>query len=119
MDDLTLLKPFKEKARKAFGRLEQLVSWCRMRFKPTKSRSLTIKKGKIDDRTRYTVWKDIPTITDAPCQESCKSLGRWFTKELSDKKRAGEVHLMVEDGLRRLTKLFMIVVARLETSVSG
>ena len=101
MDDLTLLNPCTTDAQKALERLDQLISWCRMKFKPKKSRSLTIRKGRVDDRTRYRVGGEaIPSISDAPV----KSLGRWFTKELSDKNQIIEIRTMVEDGLKRIDR---------------
>ncbi|GFO37379.1 reverse transcriptase [Plakobranchus ocellatus] len=35
--------------------LDVLMSWCRMEFKPKKSRSLSIRKGKVDEATTFTV----------------------------------------------------------------
>ena len=62
---------------------------------------LTIRKGRVYDRTRYRIGDEvIPSISDAPV----KSLGRWFNKELSDKSQINEVRLMVEDGLKRIDK---------------
>ena len=51
------------------------MSWCRMNFKPKKSRSLSVRKGKIDAATTFRVAnKQIPTVSVEPV----KSLGRWY-----------------------------------------
>ena len=43
MDDLTLLNPSTNEADKVLVKLEELVQWARMKFKPRKSRSLVLK----------------------------------------------------------------------------
>ena len=62
------------------------MSWCRMNFKPKKACSLSIRKGKIDAATIFTVAnKQIPMVSE----ESVKSLGRWYNSSMKEtKKRA-------------------------------
>ena len=56
-------------------RLDVLMAWCRMKFKPKKSRSLSVRKGKIDATTIFTVAsQQIPMVS----QEPVKSLRRWY-----------------------------------------
>ena len=51
-----------------------LMTWCRMKFKPKKFRSLSEKKGMIDATTTFTVTnQQIPMVN----QEPDKSLGRY------------------------------------------
>ena len=56
-------------------RLDTLMEWSRMQFKPAKSRSLSLVNGELDDEVRFTVGgQATPTIADEPV----KSLGRWY-----------------------------------------
>ncbi|GFN99215.1 polyprotein [Plakobranchus ocellatus] len=60
-------------------RLDDLMSWCRMEFQPKKSRSLSIRRGKVDEATTFTVAEQqIPTVS----QEPVKSLGRWYDSSM-------------------------------------
>lgn len=54
--------------------LRELIDWTRMRFKPAKSRSLVLKKGKLQDRNIRIRGKITPTIMEM----QVKSLGKWF-----------------------------------------
>ena len=59
-----------------------------MRFKPAKSRSLVLKKGKVQDRFRFKVTGEtIPTVSQQPV----KSLGKWFTADLNDRQGTREM----------------------------
>ncbi len=40
-------------------RLDELIQWARMKIKPSKSRSLSIRKGLRDDRTVFTAGGEI------------------------------------------------------------
>ena len=52
-----------------------------MHFKPSKSRSLVITKGKVNDKFRFTVEGTIiPSLTEKPV----KSLGKLFNSSLKD-----------------------------------
>lgn len=61
--------------------LERLMGWARMSFKPTKSRSLVLKKGRVADKFRFSIsGTPIPTISEKPI----KSLGKVFDSSLRD-----------------------------------
>lgn len=61
--------------------LERLLGWARMSFKPTKSRSLVLKKGRVADKFRFSISAvPIPTISEKPI----KSLGKFFDRSLRD-----------------------------------
>ncbi|KAK0135126.1 hypothetical protein N1851_029059 [Merluccius polli] len=61
--------------------LEKLIGWARMSFKPTKSRSMVLKRGKVVDKFRFLVdGTAIPTITEKPVT----SLGKIFDCSLRD-----------------------------------
>lgn len=52
-----------------------------MSFKPSKSRSMVLKKGKVDDKFRFNIaGTPIPSITEKPV----KSLGKMFDSTLRD-----------------------------------
>lgn len=68
-----------------FKELKKLIKWARMSFKPTKSRSLVVKKGKVNDkvnnRFRFSIeGRHIPTISEKPV----KNLGKMFNSSLKD-----------------------------------
>ncbi|KAJ3580728.1 hypothetical protein NHX12_034216 [Muraenolepis orangiensis] len=61
--------------------LEELVEWARMRFKPAKSRSMVLRKGKVVDKFRFNIADTaIPSISEKPV----KSLGNVFDCSLRD-----------------------------------
>ena len=83
MDDLTLLNPSTNEADKVLVKLEELMQWARMKFKPRKSRSLVLKRGKLDSSYHFYLSEEpIPTVSEQPV----KSLGRWYTEDMKDTK---------------------------------
>ena len=65
MDDTTIICSKEEETRHMLERLDVLVAWCRMKFKPKKSHSLSVRKGKIDAMTIFTVAnQQIPTLRE-------------------------------------------------------
>ncbi|XP_029943214.1 uncharacterized protein LOC115385372 [Salarias fasciatus] len=81
MDDLTVTSTSVPGCRWLLQGLERLISWARMSFKPTKSRSLVLKKGRVADRCRFAIGgTPIPTVMDKPV----KSLGKVFNSSLRD-----------------------------------
>ena len=83
MDDITVISRSSEAMTKILERLDQLISWLRMKFKAKKSRSLTLRKGK-QIQTKFKIAGDkIPTIKEEPV----KSLGRWYEGTLNDRGR--------------------------------
>ena len=84
IDDTTITCPNEDETHRMVERLDILVAWCRMKFKPKKSRSLSVRKGKIDATTTFTVAnQQIPTVSLEPV----KSLGRWYDSSMKDTKR--------------------------------
>ncbi|XP_073696141.1 uncharacterized protein [Garra rufa] len=60
---------------------QELMSWARMNFKPAKSRSLVLKKGKVTDKFHFSLGTTkIPSLTEEPV----KSLGKVFKCSLRD-----------------------------------
>ena len=61
--------------------LEKLIAWARMKFKPAKSRSFVMKKGRTADKFRFSIAGTmIPTLSECPV----KSLGNIFNTTLRD-----------------------------------
>ncbi|XP_061589349.1 uncharacterized protein LOC133454644 [Cololabis saira] len=75
MDDLTVTTTSVPGCRWILQGLERLISWARMNFKPAKSRSLVVRKGKVTDRFRFSIGAtEIPSVGEKPV----KSLGKIY-----------------------------------------
>lgn len=81
MDDMTVTTKTVVEGRWTLRDLEDMVSWARMKFKPSKSRSLTLKAGSVKEERFKAGGSDIPTISEKPV----KSLGKWFDNSLNDR----------------------------------
>lgn len=82
MDDLTVTTTAVSGARWILQGLERLMAWACMSFKPAKSRSLVLKKGKVTDKFRFSLGEhQIPSVTEKPV----KSLGKVFNCSLNDR----------------------------------
>lgn len=64
MDDVTLMTPSIQGTQWILNALEKIATWSRLQFKPEKSRSLCISKGKLADNTFSIQGTEIPTIQD-------------------------------------------------------
>ncbi|KAJ3594922.1 hypothetical protein NHX12_004227 [Muraenolepis orangiensis] len=81
MDDLTVMTESVPGCRWILKGLEELVEWARMRFKPAKSSSMVLRKGKVVDKFRFNIADTaIPSISEKPV----KSLGKVFDRSLRD-----------------------------------
>ena len=102
MDDTTIICAKEDEARRMLERLDVLMAWCRMKFKPKKSRSLSVRKGKIDATTIFTVAsQQIPTVS----QEPVKSLGRWYDSSMKDATKRGlETVELATEGLLAINR---------------
>ena len=97
MDDLTLFKKQTEVVAANLERLEKLMEWSQLAFKARQSRSLVLKKGKLDKEFHFHLGDEvIPSVSD----QLVKSVGHWYTKELRDTKRVAEIKQKMEDGLK-------------------
>ena len=79
IDDITVLAKCEEDINRVLRRLDELITWTRMKFKATKSRSCTIIKGKVKEMHYRIAGERIPTAKEEPV----KSLGRWYEDKLS------------------------------------
>ena len=84
MDDTTIICSNEDETRQMLERLDVLMAWCRMKFKPKKSRSLSVKKGKVDATMTFTeANQQISTVSQGPV----KSFGRWYDSFMKDRKK--------------------------------
>ncbi|GFO34521.1 reverse transcriptase [Plakobranchus ocellatus] len=71
IDDTTIICSKEDETRQMLTRLDDLMPWCRMEFKPKKSRSLSIRKGKVNEATTFTVAEQqIPTVSQEQSRAS-------------------------------------------------
>ena len=88
VDDMTLIAKSAIEARWTLEELADLVKWARMRFKPSKSRSMVLNKGKVNDRFKFKIAGEvIPTISEKPI----KCLGKWYRAALNDRQSIAEL----------------------------
>ncbi|GFO03430.1 reverse transcriptase [Plakobranchus ocellatus] len=101
MDDTTIICSKEDETRRILTRLDVLMSWCRVEFKPKKSRSLSIRKGKLDEATSFTIEEQqIPTVS----QEPVMSLGRWYDSSMKDTRRGAETLELASESLLAIYK---------------
>ena len=83
MDDTTVISSNEKDTREILERLDAVVAAAGMLFKPKKSRSLSLRKGKVDKTVTFNIANQvIPTVSE----ELVKSLGRWYNALLKDTK---------------------------------
>merc|ERR1712237_256967 len=101
MDDTTVLASQEDEARKILTRLQQVIEWAGMKFKPQKSRSLSLHKGKVKPEVSFSVAGEaIPTVSQQPV----KSLGRMYDASLKDTGRARETRDNTKSALEKNDK---------------
>ena len=77
------------------------MTWVRMYFKPAKSRSLVLKKGKVMEKVRFTVaGETIPTLSEKPI----KSLDKTFNSSLKDTAANQKTIKDLEEWLTKIDK---------------
>lgn len=85
-------------------RLGELLAWARMKIKPSKSRSLSIRNGARNDNISFSVDdEEIPRVVDQPV----RCLGKLYTTDLSDNHMAASVTSQLLDGLKRVNQSFL------------
>ncbi|XP_015259791.1 PREDICTED: uncharacterized protein LOC107104322 [Cyprinodon variegatus] len=101
MDDLTVTSTSVTGCRWLLRGLERIMAWARMIFKPAKSRSLVLRKGKVEDKYRFCVdGVPIPTVSEKPV----KSLGKIFDSTLKDKAAVEAAQLKLKAWLAAVDK---------------
>ena len=100
MDDITVMTRTEIGTRWILKRLEDLAIWSRLTFKPQKSRSLVLKKGKLHHTIFKMQGETIPTIDEAPI----KTLGKWFDKSLGDNNQENRMVSEFQSSLNQIEK---------------
>ncbi len=101
MYDLTVITPTHVQARWILTELDRMATWEKMVFKPKKSRSLVIQKGKTTGWFKLLVQGEvIPNIQGNPV----RCLGKWYDESLSDKNSISSTRKQVEEWLKKIDK---------------
>ncbi|KAL6484312.1 hypothetical protein MHYP_G00063570 [Metynnis hypsauchen] len=95
MDDITTLTTTVPCTRRLLRKLEENISWARMKIKPTKSRSISVVKGVLSDQQFFIGNVAIPTVYEQPI----KSLGRRYDASLTDKDQVKQLCNDIKTGL--------------------
>ncbi|XP_076113419.1 uncharacterized protein LOC143081070 [Mytilus galloprovincialis] len=100
MDDMTVTAKTVIEGRWTLEELERMIKWARMKFKPSKSRSLIVRKGKVQDDTFELAGEKIPTVGEKPV----KCLGKKFDATLADMVNMDEVQVQLVEWLTKIDK---------------
>ena len=103
MDDMTILTTTKACARRMLNKLQENIQWARMEIKPSKSRSISIIKGKLSEHRFYVDKEAIPTVSEKPV----KSLGRWYHATLKDTEQVNQLTQDTICGLESISKTML------------
>ena len=96
VDDTTLITNRKQVMQRAINKVNDLLGWCRMEFKPAKSRSLALTRGKLRENVFFFVADQrIPIVSE----DHVKNLGRIFDADLSNKKQEEAVKKQCKEGM--------------------
>ena len=95
MDDVAVISESISHMEKLLKRLQELFKWAVMKIKPSKSRSLSIIKGKCQE-IKFAINNNvIPTIHE----KSVKSLGHCYSHPLTDHNRWQDLLKQLKGGL--------------------
>ena len=104
MDDVTVISESKSYMEKLLKCLQELFKWTAMKVKPSKSRSLSIIKGRCQE-IKFAINNNIiPTIR----KKSVKSLGRCYSLPFSDRHQWQDLLKQLKDGLLSIDKCDLI-----------
>ncbi len=103
MDDMTILTTTKACTRRLLNKLQENIQWARMEIKPSKSRSISIVKGKLSEHRFYVGEEPIPTVAEKPV----KSLGRWYHATLKDSEQVDQLGQDTMSGLESINKTML------------
>ena len=82
-------------------KLNKTIEWAGMKFKPRKSRSVVIVKGKIESRYCFRIQgTNIPTIKDS----AIKCLSKWYNETLKDSENVKRFKQQVSSGLAKIER---------------
>ena len=104
IDDLTLATETHVQARWMLSALEETANWARMMFKPTKSRSLIIRKGKQADRFILKIQKSKARTSLQSLTTQLSALENGFDDSLNDQEKILRIKTQPQEGLRQIDK---------------
>lgn len=79
--------------------LIELTNWARIEFKPAKSTSLVLKKGRVQDQFWFKIGENIiPTVQEQPVE----CLGKWHRADLKDRQSMKEMLIQAETWVMAL-----------------
>ena len=109
MDDMTVILELKLHMENLLKRLQEFFMWAVMKKKPSKSRSLSIIKGKCQE-IKFAINNNvIPTIPE----KSIKSLGHCYSLPLTDHHQWQDLLKQLKDGLLSIVKCNLIAKDKL------
>ena len=101
MEDTTILSSKESTTRKLISFMDELMIWCRMKFKPQKSRSLSLRRGKFNQNVNFEIGGQIiPSVSDLPV----KSLERWYDVSMKDTNQVKETSKTLQGGLLKIDR---------------
>lgn len=100
MDDITTLNSTIACTKHLLEKLHSNITWVRMKLKPSKSKSISIVKGKLVDQRFHIDETPIPMVTELPI----KSLGRWYNASLKDSDQRDQLKEETIKGLTSIDK---------------
>ena len=98
MDDMTTITTTVACTKRLLEKLQGNIKWARMEIKPSKSRSISIAKGKLTNERFHVNNEPIPTVLEKPI----KSLGRWYSAELKDSEQVEQLRQDTISGLKQI-----------------
>ena len=102
--DFTLVMNRKQAVQRSLDKMNDLLELCRMSFKPAKSRSLALTRGKIRSDVFFLVeGQRIPTVQEEPV----KSQGRVFDETLKDRNQETATWKMMKESLDAIGGVFL------------
>lgn len=100
MDDMTISTKTAIEARWTLKEIEELISWARMKIKPSKSRSLVLKKGRVTNYDFQLGQEIIPSVSEKPV----KCLGKYFDDTLRDTKNTTNTVEQLQQWMEAIDK---------------
>ena len=101
MDDTTIIASRDDEAQNTLHKLHSTIEWAKMKFKPQKSRSLSLSKGKVNPKVVFTIAEErIPTVSEKPV----KSLGRVYDAAMKDTAQVVDVKRKTQEDLEKIDR---------------
>ena len=100
-DDMTVMTTRAMSAHWIIRKLDKTIEWAGMKFKPRKSRSVVIVKGKIESKYCFRIQgADIQTIKD----NAIKCLSKWYDETQKDSENVKRFKQQVSSGLAKIER---------------